>query len=158
MKVFNIISKKTYFVFLLPIFIGGSLFTDDELFIEGYYSDNMVIQHGVEILLNGRDLPNQEISLIFNGLNLSTITDQAGLWNLTLPPLEPNIKNQTFIIKGSSTITYQDVLIGDVWLASGKSNMELTMCETDNWNKKRGSPENLRLLRIEKKHQLSLRL
>jgi sialate O-acetylesterase len=56
-----------------------------------------------------------------------TQADANGKWRVDLPPLPTNATGQTMTVNGKNTLTFQDVLIGDVWLASGQSNMELPL-------------------------------
>ena len=142
--------KLFRFILLLQlfIFVGCSLFSGNSLEIFGYWSDNMVIQRNKSLDIDGIDIPKQKIVLKFNGYTLETITDEYGKWKLSLPSMSANNENQVLSIKGSSSLTFYDVLIGDVWLASGQSNMELTMVDTIGWNEQRGNPKNLRLLQV----------
>src|SRR5258706_484174 len=57
----------------------------------------------------------------------TTTAGAAGTWMVKLDKLKPSSESQTLTVKGRNTITVKDVLIGEVWLASGQSNMEMQL-------------------------------
>jgi sialate O-acetylesterase len=73
----------------------------------------------------------ENVSATFRGETKSTIADTLGRWSLYLSPGEAGGPFQ-LEIKGTNTITLNDVLVGDVWVASGQSNMEFPMHELAN--------------------------
>ena len=87
-------------------------------------SDGMVLQRGTELKIWGWAAPGENVNVEFAGKQYSTITDDSGNWMIMLPPMEaggPYIMTLT----ASNKLTVSDILIGDVWLCSGQSNMEL---------------------------------
>jgi sialate O-acetylesterase len=89
-------------------------------------SDGMILQRDAQVKIWGWAAPREKVSINFNNLNSKTITNDAGEWEIILPEL-PAGGPYTLTIKGGQTITIKDVLIGDVWVCSGQSNMELNM-------------------------------
>ncbi|WP_075087316.1 hypothetical protein [Verrucomicrobium spinosum] len=105
--------------------LGGSWLHAAELRLPAIFSDHMVLQSGQSAPVWGWATPGEEVTVTVAGQTQSTRTGAAGKWKVTLPPLEPSDKPQTLTVKGSNspTATIQDVLVGEVWLASGQSNM-----------------------------------
>jgi sialate O-acetylesterase len=89
-------------------------------------SSHMVLQRDRPIHLWGWSEPGEKVSASINGATQSTTGDRLGTWELYLPPQSAG---GPFQVKVSSTnsIALDDVLIGDVWLASGQSNMEMPL-------------------------------
>lgn len=87
-------------------------------------SDGMVIQRGEESKIWGWASPGEEITLEFLGKSYNTITLSSGRWQIGLMPSGPG-GPYTMKVMGSDTVTVNDILVGDVWLCSGQSNMEL---------------------------------
>lgn len=86
------------------------------------FSDNMVLQRNQEIKIWGWAEDKEKITVTFNHQVKSTITKSNGRWSLTLSPLEAGGPYE-MKIAGQDTVTLQNILIGEVWLCSGQSNM-----------------------------------
>ena len=89
-------------------------------------SDGMVLQRDAPINVWGWANAGEAIDVTFNGQTSHVTTDQAGKWNLKLPAMKAGGPYQ-LQIRGSTQITLTDIMIGDVWLCSGQSNMALPM-------------------------------
>lgn len=86
------------------------------------FSDHMVLQRDMEAPVWGTAEPGEEIVVSIAGQSHEAKADADGKWSLKLKPLKvggPYVLN----IKGSNTIELKDVLVGDVWIGSGQSNM-----------------------------------
>lgn len=106
------------------IFSTSSAFADIKL--PQLISDHMVLQRDIKLRIWGWASPNEKVSVDFNGKKEKTVTDTAGKWLLELPAMRAG-GPYTMIIKGNNQITLNDIYIGDVWFASGQSNMVLPM-------------------------------
>jgi sialate O-acetylesterase len=89
-------------------------------------SSHMVLQRGRPIHLWGWADPGEKVTATLRSVTASTKTDDLGHWSLYLPPEQAGGPYQ-LTIAGTNTIVLDDVLIGDVWFASGQSNMELPL-------------------------------
>jgi sialate O-acetylesterase len=83
-------------------------------------ADHMVLQRGLPVHIWGKADPAERVSVTFRGVDRSTSADDLGRWSVYLPPGEAG---GPFTLSINS-ITLTDVLVGDVWVASGQSNME----------------------------------
>jgi len=86
----------------------------------------MVVQRDRPIHIWGWSDPGEAVSVSLNGATGTDTSDKYGRWSVYLPP-EPAGGPYAINITGSSAITLEDVLIGDVWFASGQSNMEMPL-------------------------------
>ena len=86
----------------------------------------MVLQRNVEVKIWGWASANEKISISFTGRNYQTKADSNGNWELILVPLEAGGPHK-MTLNGNNSITINNILIGDVWLASGQSNMSFEM-------------------------------
>ena len=84
--------------------------------------DSMVLQRDTKIRLWGWARKNEKVSIRFNEQRASTKADADGKWTIWLPPMKAG-GPYTMDISASNNITLKDILIGDVWLCSGQSNM-----------------------------------
>ena len=90
--------------------------------------DNMVLQQGEPAAIWGSGIPGRKVSVRFAGQNVRTTVGDDGSWMLRLEPMEASFEPRTMTISdGKTTVRLHDVLVGEVWLASGQSNMEYRM-------------------------------
>ncbi len=89
-------------------------------------SSHMVLQRDRPIHLWGWSQPGEKVSATLNGATQSTTGDQLGTWSLYLPPQSAGGPFQ-LTVAGTNTIKLDDILVGDVWFASGQSNMEMPL-------------------------------
>lgn len=86
--------------------------------------DNMVLQRNVNLPIWGTAAVGETVKVTFAGQTHSTVTPSSGKWRITLTPLTAG-GPLNMVVQGSNTITLTNILVGDVYLASGQSNMEL---------------------------------
>ena len=89
-------------------------------------SNGMVLQRDAKIIIWGWASPGEKVQVKFNKKTISTVTDSEGNWKIALPPMKAG-GPYTMEVKGKNTILINDILLGDVWLCSGQSNMVLNM-------------------------------
>jgi sialate O-acetylesterase len=94
--------------------------------LAGVITDHAVLQREVPIHLWGEDSPGARITITFHAQSVATTANSLGLWEAWLPP-EPAGGPFTLTVHGSSELTRSDLLVGDVWFASGQSNMEMPL-------------------------------
>ncbi len=88
------------------------------------FGDNMVLQRGQPVPVWGRAAPGEKITVEFAGQRKTATTDSAGKWEVRLRSLKASSQPAEMKISGTNQITLTNILIGDVWLCSGQSNME----------------------------------
>ncbi len=87
------------------------------------FGDNMVLQRDKPAPVWGWDQPGRKVTVSFAGQSKSAIAGKDGKWMVVLDPLKLNAKPQTMTISGAEKIKIKGILVGDVWLCSGQSNM-----------------------------------
>ena len=88
---------------------------------------NMVLQRNKPVYIWGYATSGEHITVKFVDQIKKTTTDTSGHWLVQLGPLPASDKPEEMIISGSNTITLENILVGEVWLCSGQSNMEYSM-------------------------------
>jgi sialate O-acetylesterase len=96
------------------------------------FSDGAVLQRGQKIPVWGTARDGEKITVDFQGQKVST-TAVAGKWSVQLDPLTAG-GPFTMTLIGDNTVTIKDLLVGEVWLASGQSNMNLTLAQLPTLN------------------------
>ena len=88
------------------------------------FGDHMVIQQEKPIRIWGSAAAGEEITAEIGGQTASGKARDDGYFRINLPPMKADGKAHTLTVKGKNTVTVNDVLLGEVWICSGQSNME----------------------------------
>ena len=88
------------------------------------YTDNMVLQHGEVLMVQGKADAGQQITVSIAGQKKKTVADSNGKWMVHLDPLKAGGPYTLTISADKQKLIYNNVLAGEVWLCSGQSNME----------------------------------
>lgn len=117
------------------------------------FTDHAVLQREVVVPVWGwSDHPGADVSVAFGGQTKLTRVNAAGTWRADLDPMPANATGGDLVItEGATSVTLHDVVVGEVWLASGQSNMEWGMGSTRGYDAEKAKPANplVRQLRVE---------
>jgi sialate O-acetylesterase len=97
-----------------------------EIKLPALVSDGMVLQQGVKLKIWGTADAGEKITISFNGAHDGATADRNGRWLVRLGPFTAG-GPFPMTITGKTTITLHDILVGEVWICSGQSNMEMTV-------------------------------
>ncbi len=117
------------FVFL----VGLSAAAEAAVRLPAVFGDNMVLQRGRPLPVWGWAEPGKEVSVSIAGQTKTAKTDQNGRWKLTLDELKSG-RPLTMTVKDSSgsTLAFENVMVGEVWVCSGQSNMAWPLHAAEN--------------------------
>ena len=113
-------------VFAFALLIGAAGFARQaraDVRLPAFFSDHMVIQREKPVPVWGRAEPGEAVTVSFAGQRKSGVADASGRWSVRLDKMRANASPQTLTVTGRNVLTVKDVLIGEVWLCSGQSNM-----------------------------------
>jgi sialate O-acetylesterase len=116
-------------VLTLVLAFAGTARADVQL--PGLISDHMLLQRDAPVRIFGKAQPGEAVSVLFRGQTVRTQTDLLGRWEVWLQPLASG-PAADMTIQGTNSITIADVLVGDVWIGSGQSNMQWAVRQSDN--------------------------
>jgi sialate O-acetylesterase len=103
-----------------------------ELKLPSVIGDHMVLQQKQSDPIWGWDVPGTKVTVTFAGQTKTAEAGKDGKWTVKLDPMPANAKAQNMTIKGTDTRELQDILIGEVWMCSGQSNMGFSLGQ--DWN------------------------
>ena len=114
------------------------------------FGDHMVLQRNQTIPVYGKANAGQKIEVTFNNKSTITTADKSGNWRVNLPALPAGGPYQLIIRADKKKLVFTDILIGDVWLCSGQSNMAFTLSQSAGADKERkeAANKNLRLFKL----------
>lgn len=103
-----------------------------EVTLPSLFGNRMVLQQEMAVPVWGWADPGEKVTVSFGSQNKSVETDQSGRWQVKLDPLKANSNGQKLTVEGTNTILITDVLVGEVWICSGQSNMEWSVSRSLN--------------------------
>jgi len=98
------------------------------------FQDNMVLQQGMKVPVWGTASAGEKVTVTFDGQSVSATAGKDGKWKAELGEMKA-VKDATpkdLTIAGSNTVTIKNVLVGEVWICAGQSNMEFTLVGANN--------------------------
>jgi sialate O-acetylesterase len=128
----NMFGMKARFgiLFLLLAGVCGP-FADAQLQTARIFNNGMVLQCEMDIPVWGTAGAGDTVVVSLNGVSDTAIADEAGKWEAKLAAMSAGGPYTMTIISGNTTLTRTDVYLGDVWLASGQSNMEFKLSQSE---------------------------
>ncbi|MBC8054353.1 MAG: sialate O-acetylesterase [Sphingobacteriaceae bacterium] len=115
---------------LLLLLAASNTFISAQVSLPKIIGSNMILQREKPLPVWGWAKAGEAVTVSFAGQQKATKADVSGYWEVILSPLKANAKPQEMTISASNVIKLSNLLIGEVWLASGQSNMEYPMNRT----------------------------
>ncbi|HVW95775.1 MAG TPA: sialate O-acetylesterase [Mucilaginibacter sp.] len=144
---------KFLFALLIP-FIACTAHA--QLSVSKLFGDHMVLQRNHVIPVWGRSGKNAKIFVDFNGQKATAKADANGYWQTELKPMKEGGPYIMTIRAGHSMVSYSDVMLGEVWLCSGQSNMEFQLRNAYGYKAEQSSAGNLPIRQFNVPDQVSL--
>lgn len=117
------------------------------------FGSNMVLQQGMPVNVWGWAGPGESVKVSFGDASAETKATEKGEWKLSLPAQDASAKPAKLTVEGKNKIVFENVLVGEVWLCSGQSNMQMGVTVSDGAEKELASCENpnIRLFHVKTK-------
>jgi sialate O-acetylesterase len=96
------------------------------------FRDHAVLQRDKQIPVWGSAAPGEHVAVSFRGQNADATAGADGRWTVSLAPLAASKDPSDLVVVGTNRIAVHDVLVGEVWLCSGQSNMQFTVWDPTN--------------------------
>ncbi len=116
---------KFFFITLAVLFITST--TSAQLSTSKLFSDHMVLQRNHNVPVWGKAAKKEKVTVSFNNQVITVKADEQGSWKAVLQPMKEGGQYNMKITSGKESITYSDIMLGEVWLCSGQSNMEFQL-------------------------------
>ena len=118
---------------LLALFVLIPASTQAELRLSNAFGDHMVLQQQMPIRVWGWADPGAEIKVEFADASVKSMADKEGKWLVELPEMKADNKaHKLQVASGDETVELNDVLLGEVWICSGQSNMFMSVARSAN--------------------------
>jgi sialate O-acetylesterase len=120
-----------YLLGLIGFFVAATAATATaDVRVSSLIGDNMVLQQGVPVRLWGRASPGETVRISIAGHTAETSATPEGAFQVSIGPL-PTGGPYTLDIVGKNALRFENVLVGEVWIASGQSNMEFPLARSN---------------------------
>ena len=116
---------------LLGVYLQSPARLHADIRLPKVLSDRMVLQQNLPLVVWGHADPGESVKVSFRGQEAATQADSTGRWRVLLAPMAPGGPFEMAVI-GKNSLKLQDILVGDVWVCSGQSNMEWPMSQVNN--------------------------
>ncbi len=127
------ICRKNLFCWSLTLVLAGLVTTAQaEVKLASIFGDAMVLQRDLPVPVWGWADPGEEVTVTLGEQSHKATADKDGRWQVKLNALKANAEGQTLKVSGKNAVEVKDVLIGEVWICSGQSNMEWNLGGTLN--------------------------
>lgn len=110
-------------ILFVSIFALTPSLTQADVTLPSIFSSNMVLQRELVVPIWGTADPGEDVTVKFAGQSKQTTADSNGKWMVRLDPLTTSNQQQTLLVEGKNRLELSGVLVGEVWLCSGQSNM-----------------------------------
>ncbi|MDW7692934.1 sialate O-acetylesterase [Flammeovirgaceae bacterium SG7u.132] len=140
-----------YLIWIVAICAATSL--EAAVILPDIICNNMVLQRDQPVPIWGTANPGEKITVNFAGQTLQATASEDRKWIVRLKPMPVNASPQTMVIKGDNTIELEGIVIGEVWLLTGQSNMQLILEKTNDGEAVIASADkpNIRLFNVNRK-------
>jgi sialate O-acetylesterase len=119
------------FVPFLGILLAATLPAPAAVRLPRIFTDHMVVQQGQPIAVWGSADPGQMVAVKLDQTGTVTRAATDGSWRVRLPAMKADLTPHTLTVTGGNAVTFQDVMVGEVWLVGGQSNMNRTINVTE---------------------------
>ena len=123
------ISKALKWTILLLLLVAESI--SAQVKMSPLFGSNMVLQQGIEIPVWGWASPGEKVTITLDKVIVSVKTNKEGKWQVKLPAMNYGGPYK-LTVKGKNLISFENVMIGEVWICSGQSNMEFQLMNANN--------------------------
>jgi len=111
-------------VLLPPLLVIAASHARADIALAPLFGDHGVLQRDQPVPVWGSGAPGEAVTVSYRGQTARTIAGKDGRWSVLLEPMPAAADPATLVAAGRNTVMLSDVVIGEVWLASGQSNME----------------------------------
>ena len=95
-----------------------------DVILNAVFTDHMILQRDMPVPVYGTAEPGEKVTVAFSGKEKSVVADKDGNWSVKLDAMKVSTAPAVMTVSGKNKLTLNDILMGDIWICSGQSNME----------------------------------
>lgn len=124
--------KRQTITFLIMYLLLVFNITAQSLEPHALFTDNMILQRDAKVPVWGWAAANESVTVTFKGKKYTSKANKQGKWRILLPATPAGGPYELKIASKNKNITLKNILVGDIWVGSGQSNMEWTVGDSNN--------------------------
>ena len=106
------------------VLLYSALSVHADVALNGVFTDHMILQRDMPVPVYGTADPGEKVTVTFSGKEKSVVADKDGKWIVKLDAMKVSTTPAVMTVSGKNKLTLNDILMGDIWVCSGQSNME----------------------------------
>lgn len=143
---------------ILGLVMAVSVICRAQVVLPKILGNGMVLQRDKPVPVWGTAAAGEKVTVTFSGQTKATVADAGGNWMVSLNPMAASAVPATLTIAGTNTIKLENILVGEVWLCSGQSNMSYEMRKNSKVKKPDTSTVNSPVDELERAHNPQIRI
>lgn len=144
--------------FILAVCLLFILNAKAEVVLPKILGNNMVLQRDKPVAIWGTASAGETVTVSFAGQQKKAISDASGNWKVVLDPMNASSEGREMLISGTNVIKLENILVGEVWICSGQSNMSYEMRKNSKVHKPDTSTANSPVDELERAHNPQIRI
>ncbi len=109
---------------ILSLLAFAPLSAHADVILNAVFTDHMILQRDMPVPVYGTAEPGEKVTITFAGKEKSVVADKDGNWSVKLDAMKVSTTPAVMTVSGKNKLTLNDILMGDIWICSGQSNME----------------------------------
>jgi sialate O-acetylesterase len=126
------LSKLKQLIFIAAVFFSAAFVTRANVTLPDVISSSMVLQRDRPVPIWGKADPGESVTVRFGNQTKTVVTGADGNWIIRLRPMRASSTPAVMFVEGGNRIELKDILVGEVWLVAGQSNMQWLLGDTTN--------------------------
>lgn len=131
--------KRRLQLCVLAMMVVSSSSAVAEVKLSAVFGENMVLQRDMPVPVWGRAEPGERVTVTFGRQRKATTAGADGAWRVTLGSMPASSEGRELVVEGDNRVVFKDVLVGEVWVCSGQSNMERSVSRAANSKQEAGA-------------------
>ena len=119
--------KRVLTILFVILTIVAASITRADVATTKTFTDNAVLQREMPVRVWGTADAGEKVVVSFDNQKKETIADDSGAWSIMLDPMPTSCEGKDLVISGNNTLVYHNVVVGEVWICGGQSNMEMPL-------------------------------
>ncbi|WP_342648383.1 sialate O-acetylesterase [Mucilaginibacter sp. CSA2-8R] len=150
--------RLPYFLIAVAVSLGLSAKSDAAVVLPKILGNGMVLQRNQPVPVWGTASVGEKVTVKFGKQVKTAVADTGGKWKVFLNPMPASAKGGKLVISGTNKIVLSDVLVGEVWLCSGQSNMQYEMRKNSKVARPDTSTANSPIDELDRAHNPNIRI
>ncbi|MGI5830998.1 MAG: sialate O-acetylesterase [Thermoguttaceae bacterium] len=126
--------KRAFFILFCTVVLSLCSTIRADVAMTKVFTDNAVLQRDMPVRVWGTADAAEKVTVTFGGQTKESVADQDGVWSVMLDAMPACNEGKNLVVVGKNVLTFRNVVVGEVWVCGGQSNMEMPL---NSWGQER---------------------